>query len=163
MKKLQDQAQKLVGDIEQLKKDKKNLDQDKKKKDMEIAELQKTVAKEEKQKNQVETKLRFVNEQMIPKEQQISDLTKHLSDAGKEFVQKLKIEQTREKQVEALKTAILHQQDAIKKITLEKESRDKYSASGGSPSVGFSASTGNILTHWRFFVVIRFYLPCTSF
>ncbi|CAD7953080.1 unnamed protein product [Amoebophrya sp. A120] len=97
-----------------------------KKKDKEIQDLKQTVEKTEKHKNAFEAELKFLNERIFPKEQKITELTGHLQDAGKEFVQKLKLEQNQQKSLENLKLTIKHQQDTIKHTEEEKRDLEKY-------------------------------------
>eukprot|EP00392_Amoebophrya_sp_AT5.2_P012800 g12907.t1 len=117
------EATALEQNIERLKSS--ILDQEKiaKKKEQDIAELKKTVEKTEKHKNAVEVELKFLNERIHPKEQKINELSSHLADAGREFVQKLKVEQNREKQID-----IQHQVEAVKQVAKEKEDKEKYIA-----------------------------------
>ncbi len=122
------QSKALEHEIEKLKREKRELEHLGKKKDKEIADLQQTIQKNERVRNQVETKLKFVNDQLIPKEEKIADLDTHLREAGKEFVGKMRFEQQRDKQVEALRITIQHQQTEIAHVSREKDDKVSYIA-----------------------------------
>ncbi|CAD7975642.1 unnamed protein product [Amoebophrya sp. A25] len=126
VQKMEKDAQRVAGQMDGLRQEIGDLEKLSRKKDKQISDLQQSIEKVERHKSAMEAELKFLNERIQPKDSKIQELSGHLADAGREFVHKLKAEQSRDKQVEALKITIQHQTEAIKQSTRDKEDKDKY-------------------------------------